>query len=226
MPGRILVVEDNPDMAEMIIQGLGSAKFATLATDTAAQGKRLFDREIFDLVLLDVNLKDGTGYEVVEHIRKHAGRSATPIIMLTALDEIDDKQRGFSAGADYYLTKPISVRELILWVRALLQRARQDWSNAATIGVEGLLINPETRVVQADGKLVRGLTAKEFDLLNELARSSPKTVRREELMERIWGGGGPRTNSLEVHVRSLRKKLGAQASSRIVTVKGVGYRLE
>jgi DNA-binding response OmpR family regulator len=222
---RVLIVEDNPEVAAVLADGLVSGGYEPMVTDAVAPAKRLFDREAVDLVLLDINLKDGSGHAVCEHIRAHPQRAATPVIMLTGEGTLKSKEQGFAAGADYYLTKPIKVQELLQWVKALLRRHSGDWSDTAQLGVDGLTVNPETRIVCAAQQEIRGLTAKEFEILAELARAAPKTVPREELIERIWGGRSV-TNTLDVHIKSLRKKLGPSGAAHVVTVKGVGYRLE
>lgn len=222
---RILVVEDNPEAALAVCDVLKSRGHETMTVDAVAEARRLFDALPFDLVVLDLNLKDGSGCSVCEHIRRHPARAAVPVIMLTGNEGAADKERGFAAGADHYLTKPITAKELLLWIDALLRRVDRDWTSASQLGDDELSVNAETREVKADGAPVRGLTAKEFEVLFELAKARPRPVRREELAARIWGGE-PRTNTLNVHIKSLRQKLGARAGSRIVTVKGVGYRFE
>lgn len=225
MPGRLLVVEDDQDLRGLLEHAFESRGFSPVATDSVAQAKRLLDSSSFDLVLLDVMLPDGTGYEVCRHLREKPSGATVPVIMLTAQDALSDKEEGFAAGADNYLTKPIRIEELLLWVQALLRRARKDWPQGQWTGVEGLQVDPETRLVRCAGNVVRGLTGKEFSLLLELARAAGKTLRREELLDRVWGSE-PRTNTLEVHIGSLRRKLGPQGAARILTVKNVGYRLE
>lgn len=221
---KVLIAEDNPGTADLLREALEGEGHQVLHAETAPQAMTFFDGDGVDLAILDVGLKEGTGFEVCRHIRGHPQGFSTPVVMLTAQSELEDKRTGFDSGADYYLTKPLEVAELLLWVRALLRRAAADWTGSSVISTTDLSINPDARMVEVRGKLVRGLTAKEFNLLLELARARPRPVRREELLERVWGGSA-KSNTLEVHVRSLREKLGALGAARVLTVKGVGYRL-
>jgi DNA-binding response OmpR family regulator len=145
--------------------------------------------------------------------------------MLTGETALEKKTEGIEAGADNYLTKPIDSAELILWVEALLRRSSGDYAGVPGMSAGELTIDPDTRWVTSEGKPVSGLTDKEYRLLLELFRARPKEVSREDLIERLWGGSRT-SNTLEFHVNTLRKKLGAQSASRLVTVRGVGYRLE
>lgn len=223
--GKILIVEDDPHLAAVLKEIFVERGYEVMATASVLEAKRLVDGFPFDLVILDLVLKDGEGLEVCRHVRAHALRAATPVIVFTAKADVADKAKGVAEGADYYLVKPMPVEELLLWVRAMLKRVSQDWSRGTTIGVHGLRLDPETRVVIAAGEVVRGLTAREFAVLYELARALPGHLSREELLARVWGKQ-TLTNTLEVHVQRLRRKLGPQGGAHLVTVRGTGYRLE
>lgn len=222
--GRILIAEDNADIAMIIREALCEKGYEAISTGTVAESKRLLSMHFFDLAVVDLGLEDGSGEEVCRHIRGGSRNNAMPVIMLTGAKTTDDMARGIEAGADYYLTKPIPAAELLMWVRSLLRRVHQDWDRGTTIGVPGLRINPDIRTVWCDRKVVRGLTAKEFDLLLELARVHPKGLSQRELFHRVWGRAEV-TNTLAVHVQGLRRKLGLKGGSHIVTTPD-GYRLE
>lgn len=213
-------------MAVAVIEtAVAELGYRTLTTDKAETAKRLFDREEVVLAILDVKLTEGDGFEVCRHIRTHKQRGKTPVIMLTGETELASKAEGFASGADNYLTKPLDVKELVLWIEALARRVRKDWSDAALIELGELKINPVTRAVEVDGQLVRGLADKEFRLLLELAGARPGTLSREELMRKLWDGVRG-SNTVEVHMNRLRNKLGPKGAIHLVTVRGVGYRLE
>lgn len=212
-------------MAQLLREAFTHSGYEPIVTDSAPQATRIFDQERFDLAVLDVTLREGTGYEVCRHIRARAQRSTTPVLMLTANAAPEQKEEGFSSGADNYLTKPINVTELLLWVRALLRRSTGDWSQDVVIRSGDMSINPDTHTVECAGATIRGLTCMEFKLVLELARSRPKTLSRDDLERRVWGQDN-RTNTLDVHIKNLRRKLGPQGAIHIVTVKGVGYRFE
>lgn len=222
--GRILIVEDDPNISAVVQDLLTEKGYETVATESVAEAKRILDLHFFDLAVLDLSLKDGSGHEVSKHIRGAQRTAAMPVIMLTGAKTVEDMEQGIEAGADYYLVKPMSAPELLMWVRALLRRVHQDWDRGTTIGVPGLRINPDIRTVWSDRKIVRGLTAKEFDLLLELARVHPKGLSQRELFQRVWGRA-EFSNTLAVHVQSLRRKLGLKGGSHIVTTSD-GYRLE
>lgn len=225
MPRTILVVEDNPQAVAVISAAVEAAGCAVLSTDKAETAKRLFDREKPELAVLDIHLKEGDGYEVCRHIRQHPQRGTTPVIMLTGDAELEAKAEGFAAGADNYLTKPLDAKELVLWIQALLRRAGKDWSAAQTVTAGELSVNPQTREVRVEGELVRGLADKEFRLLWELAKAKPGVLTRDELTDKLWDGMRG-SNTVEVHVNRLRNRLGPKGAIHVVTVRGVGYRLE
>ncbi|MFA5139805.1 MAG: response regulator transcription factor [Elusimicrobiota bacterium] len=226
MRPKILVVEDFPETAALIRELLEHQGYEALATDSALHAARLLDAEAFDLAVLDINLKEGTGYDVCRRIRAHPSRSGVPVIMLTVQDSVEEKAAGFASGADVYLTKPLDSKELLLWVDSLLRRSTGGWSDVSCIRSGPVSINPETRTVEVDGRIVRDLTAREFDLLHELARVRPRTLSREQLHSLLWTRDAPLTNTLEVHIKNLRRKLGPLGGASIVTMRGLGYRFE
>lgn len=223
MGARILLVEDYEEIAELIGETLRKRGHAVVVVDSAPAAVRQFERGSFDLAILDINLKEGTGWDVCRAIRAHPSRGAVPVVMLTANTALEDKVQGFSLGADNYLTKPIDIAEVLMWADALLRRSSGDWTESASLAAGRLSINPQTRTVRVGSDVLRGLTGKEFDLLYELAKARPGVVSRADLLARVWKEN-PSTNTLEVHVKTLRRKIGEAAE--IVTVRGVGYRIE
>lgn len=222
--GRILIAEDDAAVSRVIEELLAEKGYETVATETVAEAKRLLDAHHFDLAVVDLGLKDGSGHDVARHIRASSGSAAMPVIMLTGAKAVEDMERGLEAGVDYFLSKPMAAAELMLWVRSLLRRVHDDWDRGTTIGVPGLRLNPDIRTVWVDKKVVRGLTAKEFDVLLELARAHPKGLSQRQLYQRVWGRA-EESNTLVVHVQSLRRKLGLKGGAHIVTTDD-GYRLE
>ncbi|MCG0276334.1 MAG: response regulator transcription factor [Thermosediminibacteraceae bacterium] len=194
--------------------------------DEAHDGQQALDmiaKGEYNLVILDLMLPVIDGWTVCREIRK---KSDIPIIMLTARGEEFDKVLGFELGADDYVVKPFSPRELVARVKALLRRFGHKESGQA-LEFEGLVIEPESRSVKVDGKEV-ALTPKEFDLLYFLAKNKEKVFTREKLLEEVWGYdffGSLRT--VDTHIKQLREKLGrSKAASYITTVWGVGYKFE
>lgn len=222
--GRLLIVEDHLDVAKVISEALAEKGYETVIAESVAAAKALLNASFFDLAVVDYNLGDGTGIEVCRHVREKTSNRAMPLIMLTGQKGVAEMGEGIESGADYFLTKPIEVAELLLWIRSLLRRVHQDWDRGSTIGVPGLRINPDIRTVWVDREVVRGLTAKEFDILLQLALAAPGALSSRDLGLRVWGRE-PSTNTLAVHVMSLRRKLGLKGGSRVITT-GDGYALQ
>ena len=221
----ILVIEDEASIAELVRLYLADAGARVIAAADGVTGIAACERERPDLVILDVLLPGMDGWEVCRRVRQ---TSNTPILMLTARQAEDDRVRGFDLGADDYVTKPFSPRELVGRVRAILRRS----ASGAPVGpperleFPGLLILPQRRRVEVDGRVV-DLTAKEFDLLVALAAAPDRVFTRQMLFSQVWGFdylGDTRT--VDVHIGTLRKKIERNpvAPSYIQTVRGVGYR--
>ncbi len=213
---RILVVEDEPAIAAAVADRLGSEGFLV---SVAGDGPSAVDRcrsDRPDLVVLDLNLP---GFDGIEVCRRIQSDRRVPVVMLTARDDETDLLEGLGVGADDYLTKPFSPRELLARVKAVLRRAQAPVAGPVVTRA-GVMIDPAARTVTRDGRPVH-LTPTEFDLLRVLAESGPTVLRREQLVATVWGyrdGSGART--VDSHVRSVRRKLG---DDTIRTVHGVGY---
>ena len=222
---RILFVEDEAAIFEPFSRALRRNGFEPVVARTAAEALESAGRVDPALVLLDLNLPDGDGSDVCRTLRKD---SDVPIVMLTARGTEMDRVLGLELGADDYVVKPFSSRELISRIRAILRRPRADTAAPAEPMVIGELeIDPGARTVRLAGEPLR-LARKEFDLLAELARHRGQVVSREDLMSRVWDVNWfGSTKTLDVHIRTLRRKLGDDSANPrfIETVRGVGFRL-
>jgi two-component system copper resistance phosphate regulon response regulator CusR len=220
---RILLVEDEPRMANVIAKGLREQSYAV---DVAQDGDAgLYQTSIndYDAIILDVLLPQRNGFEVCRELR--ANGNATPILMLTARAAIDDRLTGFDAGADDYLTKPFSFRELLARLRALLRRDSQ--LRPEVLEIEDLVIDSASHRVSRAGRDVQ-LTAKEYALLEYLARRAGHLVSRAELAAHVWDDSfDPFSNTIEVYINRLRKKIDGNHSLKLLhTRRGEGYILE
>jgi two-component system, OmpR family, response regulator VanR len=214
---RVLIVEDEPYMAEAIRDGL---RLEAIAADIAGDGDTALDLlriNAYDIAVLDRDIPGPSGDEVAEQIV--AGGSGLPILMLTAADRLDDKASGFELGADDYLTKPFELRELVLRLRALDRR--RGHTRPPVREIAGLRLDPFRREVYRDGRYV-ALTRKQFALLEVLVAAEGGVVSAEELLKRAWDeNADPFTNAVRITVSALRKRLG---EPRVIATKaGVGY---
>jgi two-component system, OmpR family, alkaline phosphatase synthesis response regulator PhoP len=221
---RILVVDDEPSIRKIIEYALKDAGFQVLTAGRGDEALEVMSRENVDLVVLDLMLPGVDGLEVCRRIRAERN---VPIIMLSARSEEVDKVLGLELGADDYVTKPFSPRELVSRVKANLRRARGEPDGGESITLGDVEIDPVARIVRKDGQDVN-LTFSEFEILLKLAQSPRRVFTREELMNHLWKGsfyGDLR--SVDVHVRHLRQKVEADAANPTIirTVRGVGYAL-
>ena len=220
-----MVVEDEPSLVEALEFGLAEEGFEVVSASDGESSLKLFDRERPDLVLLDLMLPELSGTEVCKRIRAH---STTPIIMLTARDSEIDKVVGLEVGADDYVTKPFSMRELIARVKAVLRRSGEDQDNGGATAVEvaGVRVDAERYEVSVRG-VTTDLPPKEFALLELLVRNAGRVLTREVLIDRIWGADyvGD-TKTLDVHIKRLRGRIEQDPHDPhlIQTVRGIGYK--
>lgn len=219
----ILVVDDDATVREVLVDYLHAAGFATAeaADGPAALGLAVDQRP--DLVLLDLTLPGLDGLEVFRRLRAHQG--ATPVIMLTARSEEPDRILGFEVGADDYVAKPFSPREVVLRVQSILRRAAASAGPATPLGDADLVLDPAARRAHLTGAEL-ALTAREFDLLVFLVSHPGVAFSREELMREVWGWEFGDSSTVTVHVRRLREKVEPDPTTpvRLATVWGVGYR--
>jgi len=221
---RILVVEDEESISTPFAEALRRAGFEPLVTGTAAGALELAADAEPDLIVLDLALPDGDGRDVCREIRRD---SDVPIVMLTARGTEMDRVVGLEIGADDYVVKPFSAREVISRIRAVLRRTgARETTPEAPIKVGDIELDPAARIARRDG-VELDLSRKEFDLLAELMRHAGHVVRREDLMAKVWDVNWfGSTKTLDVHVGWLRRKLGEDGSepAYIETVRGVGFR--
>jgi DNA-binding response OmpR family regulator len=218
MAGNVLLVEDEPSVGELVRTYLTRDGYRVIWVRSGEDALVEVDRHQIRMVLLDVGLPGMDGFDVCRAIRE---RSRVPILMLTARDEEPDKVVGLEVGADDYLTKPFSPRELVARMKAILRRTDPP-PEQEVLSLGDILVNRETHDVTVDGESVE-LTAKEFDLLAYFAANSGVLLSRDQLLDRVWGveyPGGTRT--VDVHVAQLRRKLGRPALIR--TLRGAGYK--
>jgi DNA-binding response OmpR family regulator len=218
---RILIVDDEYSLLQQLQRILESQRYIV---NTAADGEEALDRifdQPFDLIILDIMLPKRDGLSVLREIRRAEIR--TPILMLTARSEIDDKIKGLDQGADDYLAKPFSAAELLARVRALLRRVTEHATPVLEIG--DIQLDTIGREVTAGGKSVQ-LTPKEFAILEFLLYNKNRAVSRFSLAEHVWGEDfDPFTmsNYIDVHIKNLRRKIGDVGSRIVRTIRGVGY---
>jgi two-component system response regulator VanR len=216
----VLIVEDEPYLAEAIRDGL---RLDTIAADIAGDGNtalELLNINTYDIAVLDRDIPGPTGDQIAQHIV--ASGTGTPILMLTAADRLDDKATGFGLGADDYLTKPFDLRELVLRLRALDRRRAHNRPPVREIA--GLRLDPFRREVYRNDRYV-ALTRKQFAVLEVLIAAEGGVVSAEDLLERAWDeNADPFTNAVRITVSALRKRLGEPPI--IATVPGAGYRID
>ena len=224
---HILVVEDEADLAELVSFNLEQAGYSVRTAGDGQTALSLITEDPPDLVVLDIMLPDLSGIEVCRRIRQNPDTKRLPVVMLTARGEEVDRVIGFEVGADDYVVKPFSPRELILRVGAILRRATpatEDGITDETIQCGNLLIDVGAHRVDVEGQPA-DLTALEFRLLLDLARRRGRVQSRDALLERVWGyQPGVETRTVDTHIKRLREKLGT-AAAHVETVRGVGYRL-
>lgn len=227
MGARILVVEDEADLAELVAFNLREAGHQVTTAGSGATALAELKRARPDLVILDVMLPDVSGLEVCRRIRRDEATSRVPVIMLTAKGTELDRVVGFEVGADDYVVKPFSPRELVLRVDAILRRTSggaEALDERQVIEVGTLSIDVPAHRVTVSGEEIP-LTALEFRLLLDLATRMGRVQSRDALLERVWGyAPGIETRTVDTHVKRLREKLG-QGADYIETVRGVGYRM-
>ena len=223
MSERILIVDDEPDLLELVRVNLADSGFQVEATTSGREALERVRRAPPDLLVLDLMMPDVSGTEICRQIRSTPEISNLPIIMLTAKAEELDRVVGFELGADDYVTKPFSPRELALRVRAVLRRGATAAGDAQPLEHGNLRVDVERHRCFVDGAEV-DLTSKEFNLLSELMSRPGRVLTRDRLLELVWGSDITVTSrTIDTHLKRLREKIGP-AGDLIETVRGVGYR--
>jgi len=222
---RVLVIEDEESYREALSYMLGKEGFDVVEAPDGSAGLAEYDRVGADIVLLDLMMPGLSGTEVFRQLRT---RGSVPVIMVTARDGEVDKVVGLELGADDYVTKPFSHRELVARIRAVLRRGQDAELIPEVVEVSGVRMDVERHVVSVDGERVR-LALKEFELLEMLLRNAGRVMTRGQLIDRIWGADyvGD-TKTLDVHIKRLRTKIEPDPANprHLITVRGLGYKFE
>src|SRR5580693_7607237 len=217
--GRLLVVDDDPDVRDSLGRALRCAGYAVTTAVHGADALDSLARRPVDLIVLDVLMPIVDGFDACRRLRERG--DATPVLVLTARDAVDDRVTGLEAGADDYLVKPFALRELLARIRALLRRSQAPHD---VLGYADLTLDLTTRTVTRDGQVIP-LTRTEFDLLELLLRHAGQVLEYDVLLDEVWDyGEAPASNTLQVFVGFLRRKLEDGGLPRLVhNVRGVGY---
>src|ERR1044072_2331633 len=221
---RILIIDDEQDVIDLLSLHLRKAGFALSTATDGATGLRLAREEPPALIILDLMLPKMPGLEICKVLKTDAATRNIPVLMLTAKAEEIDRIVGLEFGADDYVTKPFSPRELVLRVNAILRRGKGDAGEEKRLTIGAITLDPSRHRVDVGGRAVR-LTSVEFKLLSMLMRRQGRVQERDRLLNEVWGYESViDTRTVDTHVRRLRKKLG-KASAAIETVRGFGYRI-
>lgn len=220
---RLLIVEDERTLAEVLARGLREQGYAVDTADDGERGLYFAESEPYDLIVLDIMLPRLNGHEVCRRLR--AARSRVPVLMLTARDSVDDRVAGLDCGADDYLIKPFAFRELLARVRALLRR--EGLSKDAVLRAGDLELDTSTRTARRGGRAIE-LTSKEYAILEYFVRNPNRVLSRTQIAEHTWDHGFVAlSNVVDVYIRTLRRKLGDDRDPRLLrTVRGVGYQMK
>lgn len=224
MSERILIVDDEPPIVELVAYNLQAAGFEVIAAKDGIEALDLLEKENPDLVLLDIMLPELDGFSVCQRMRR---TSNVPIVMLTARGGETDKVWGLEIGADDYITKPFSPKEMVARVKAVLRRRQESSPDGNVLQSGDLTVDLSRRTVVLGGKPLE-LTPKEFDLLRYLLQHRGIVITRDQLLKDLWGYDyAGETRTVDVHIRRLRSKMDddGQAPRHIETVHGIGYRM-
>ena len=224
MPDKILVIEDEPDIRKTLEYNLAREGFIVSTAGSLKKAKNILENPNFSLILLDLMLPDGSGLDLCRELKSNSALKEIPIIILTAKDDEVDKVVGFELGADDYVTKPFSVRELILRVKAVLKRNQKTATPLEINRSFGsLVMDIESHEVFIDDEEII-LTALEFKLLNQLVERRGRVQTRDQLLSDVWGySSDVTTRTVDTHIKRLREKLGVMGKY-VQTIRGVGYK--
>lgn len=219
----ILIVEDDISTREMIRAALEDFGLSILSEATLAGAMEALKKGKPDLIILDIGLPDGNGLELCLFARGEEGFSKVPVIALTGRTELHDKKKGFDAGVDQYLEKPIVIEELAMWVKALFRRVEMDLHGGSMLTFGDMSICAESFVVSFRGNTVGNLTRREFDLFYFLVKSSPKVLSRDAIISEVWKTAAV-PNLVDTHIFNMRRKLPRELAARVQSVPGKGFR--
>ena len=221
---KILLIEDEPDIRKTLEYNISREGYDVVSAPSLSEGRNHLNSGSFSLILLDLMLPDGSGLDLCREIKSDKEKVATPIIILTAKDDEVDKVVGFELGADDYVTKPFSVRELILRIKAVLKRGERKQENLEVQRQFGdLLIDVDSHEVFGNEQSIT-LTALEFKLLRQLVDRRGRVQSRDQLLSDVWGySADVTTRTVDTHIKRLREKLGSMGKY-VQTIRGVGYK--
>ena len=218
---HILVVEDDREICQLYERVLLKQGYQVTTVSNGRQALEAIDHSYFDLILSDIMMPEMNGYELVRELR--SGGCNTPVMMITAKDAFDDKRQGFLSGSDDYMVKPVDLEEIVLRVGALLRRAKINHDRRIVLG--DTVLDMDSFTVSSGGE-VQTLPQKEFMLLYKLASYPGKIFTRNQLMDEIWGYDSPSdTHTVDVHVGRLRDRFRENGDFKIVTIRGVGFKV-
>jgi two-component system phosphate regulon response regulator PhoB len=224
MSQKILIIEDEPDIRKTLEYNISREGYKVVCASSLSKGKEHIDSSDFSLILLDLMLPDGSGLDLCREIKSDKDKSSTPIIILTAKDDEVDKVVGFELGADDYVTKPFSVRELILRIKAVLKRGAEKKETLEVQRQFGeLIMDIDSHEVFVNNEQII-LTALEFRLLRQLVDRRGRVQSRDQLLSDVWGYSSEvTTRTVDTHIKRLREKLGTMGKY-VQTIRGVGYK--
>ena len=224
MSQKILIIEDEPDIRKTLEYNITREGYEVISASSLSEGRQKLESDSFTLLLLDLMLPDGSGLDLFRELKQDKSLSSMPVIILTAKDDEVDKVVGFELGADDYVTKPFSVRELILRVKAVLKRGERKSDNMEVQRQFGeLKIDVDSHEVFVNDERVN-LTALEFKLLRQLVDRRGRVQSRDQLLSDVWGySSDVTTRTVDTHIKRLREKLG-DMGKYIQTIRGVGYK--
>ncbi len=221
---RILVVEDDDRIADFVGRALNAEGHHCTRIATGDEAVEVVQKGDFEFILLDLMLPGASGLEVCQELRIR--KIDTPIIILTAMDSVEDIVHGLKMGADDYMTKPFDIDELLVRIETVCRRLRDEKKHNTLLQVGDVTMNTESKIVSVAGEDI-SLTAKEISILELLMSNPDKLFSRERILSNIWGANvDPLTNVVDVYIGRLRKKLGKDRNPFIETVRGLGYRIE
>ena len=224
MSQKILIIEDEPDIRKTLEYNISREGYEVISASSLSEARQNLESSSFSLLLLDLMLPDGSGLDLCRELKQDKSLSSMPVIILTAKDDEVDKVVGFELGADDYVTKPFSVRELILRVKAVLKRGERKSDNMEVQRQFGeLKIDVDSHEVFVNDEQV-SLTALEFKLLRQLVDRRGRVQSRDQLLSDVWGySSDVTTRTVDTHIKRLREKLGGMGKY-VQTIRGVGYK--
>ena len=225
---KVLIIEDDPTLNKNISDALAAENIIPESVFDGQLAERILQKDSFDCIIMDINLPGKSGFDICRNFRTF--NTETPVLMLTAFSELEDKVKGYDCGADDYLTKPFFMRELILRVHSLIKRSqgsKTDLQKNRTIVADDITINPAQKTVFRQGTEI-ALTPREYQVLLKLCENKGEVISKNQLMEEIWGTSfDTNTNTIEVYINFLRNKVDKPFDKKSIKTKvGYGYYLD